>query len=154
MPRKNLQRSVVLPSDIVESLNKYAAQNHITTSQAIRQFIEQGLSVETYDKHQSEIRSYIREEIENTLSVVIKPYMDRLIKMQANATRSSAASLMATVKVLSENYIDNATPEEILANALRLSTVITRSKSKSDAEYLAEAKEWIGADLGKPNDGG
>ena len=68
--------------------------------------------------------------------------------------RSAAASLMATVKVLSENYIDNATPEEILANALRLSTVITRAKSKSDAEYLAEAREWIGADLGKPSDGG
>ena len=44
--------------------------------------------------------------------------------------------------------------EEILANALRLSTVITRAKSKSDAEYLAEAREWIGADLGKPSDGG
>lgn len=154
MPRKNPHRSVVLTDDLAEALNKYAAQNHTTASQAIRQFIEQGLSVETYEKHQSEIRSYIREEIENTLSVVIKPYMDRLIKMQANATRSSAASLMATVKVLSENYIDNATPEEILANALRLSTAITKTKLKSDAEYLAEAKEWIGADLGRPSDGG
>ncbi len=152
MPRKNLQRSVVLPSDIAESLNLYAAQNHITTSQAIRQFIEQGLSVETYEKHRTEIRSYIREEIENTLSVTIKPYMERLIKMQTNATRSSAASLMATIKVLSENYIDNTSPEEILANALRLATAITKAKPKSDAEYLAEAKEWIGADLGKPNE--
>lgn len=152
MPRKNLQRSVVLPSDIVEALNKYAAQNRITTSQAIRQFIEQGLSVETYEQHQSEIRAYIREEIENTLSVAIKPFMERLIKMQANATRASAAALMSTVAVLSENFIDSATPEEILANALRLSTAITKNKPKSDAEYLAEAREWLGADLGKQND--
>ena len=73
MARKNPQRSVSLPNEITESLNIYAAQNHITVSDAIRQFIEQGLSVETYKKHQSEIRSYIREEIENTLSGVIKP---------------------------------------------------------------------------------
>ncbi len=154
MGSKNQRRAVVLTESLVDALNKYAAKNHITTSETIRQFIEQGLSVETYEKHQTEIRSYIREEIENTLSVTIKPYMERLIKMQANATRSSAASLMATVKVLSENYIDNTSPEEILANALRLATAITKAKPKSDAEYLAEAKEWIGADLGKPNEGG
>ncbi len=152
MPRKNLQRSVVLPPDTVEALNKYAAQNHSTTSEVIRGFIEKGLAVETYEKHQSEIRKYIREEIENTIPVVVKPYMERLIKMQANAMRTSAAALMSTVAVLSESYIDNATPEEILANALRLSTAITKSKPKSDAEYLAEAKAWINADLGKQND--
>lgn len=152
MQRKNPCRSVVLTNDLVDALNKYAAKNHSTVSQTIRQFIEQGLSVETYENHQSEIRKYIREEIENTLNVIIKPYMERLIKMQANTMRTSAASLMSTVAVLSESYIDSATPEEILANALRLSTAITKSKPKSDAEYLAEARAWIGADLGKQND--
>ena len=152
MPRKNLQRSVVLSPDIVTSLNKYAAQNHITSSQAIRQFIEQGLSVETYESHQSEIRAYIREEIENVLAVTMKQYMDRLIKMQAVATRTSSASLLSTISVLSENYIDTATPEEILANSLRLATKITKSKPKSDEEYIAEAREWLNIDLSKPND--
>lgn len=152
MPRKNLQRSVVLPPDTVESLNKYAAQNHITSSQAIRKFIEQGLSVETYESHQSEIRSYIREEIENTLAVTMKQYMDRLIKMQAVATRVSSAALQCNVAVLAENYIDQATPEEILANALRQSCRITRTKPKTDAEYLAEAHEWLNADLDTPSD--
>ena len=98
MPRKNLQRSVVLPPDTVESLNKYAAQNHITS------------------------------------------------------TRVSSAALQCNVAVLAENYIDQATPEEILANALRQSCRITRTKPKSDAEYLAEAHEWLNADLDTPSD--
>lgn len=59
---------------------------------------------------------------------------------------------MTTVSVIAENYIDSATPEEILANALRLSTKITRTRPKSDAEYMAEAREWLNADLDKPND--
>lgn len=40
MLRKNPHRSVVLTDDLAEALNKYAAQNHTTASQAIRQFIE------------------------------------------------------------------------------------------------------------------
>lgn len=151
---ENIKRAVCLTPNMIDSLQRYAASKNITISEAIRDLLERGLCLKMFAEEQNTIRSWIREEIENTLSVVIKPYMDRLIKMQANATRSAAASLMATVKVLSENYIDNATPEEILANALRLSTVITKAKPKSDAEYLAEAREWIGADLGKPSDGG
>lgn len=142
----------MLTEELIDSLDKYAARNHITVSETIRQFIERGLSIETYEQHQSEIRKYIREEIETVLAVQIKPYMDRLIKMQALATRTSAAALETTVSVIAENYVDSATPEEILANALRLATQITRTKPKSDAEYIAEARAWLGVDLGKPND--
>ncbi len=152
MARRNPERSVVLPQDMAEALDVYSSKKRITTSQAIRQFIEKGLSIESYEQHQTEIRKYIREEIETVLPIVIKPYMERLIKMQAVATRVSSAALQCNVAVLAENYIDQATPEEILANALRQSCRITRTKPKSDAEYLAEAHEWLNADLGTSND--
>ncbi len=152
MARRNPERSVVLPQDMAEALDVYSSKKRITTSQAIRQFIEKGLSIESYEQHQTEIRKYIREEIETVLPIVIKPYMERLIKMQAVATRVSSAALQCNVAVLAENYIDQATPEEILANALRQSCRITRTKPKSDAEYLAEAHEWLNADLDTPSD--
>lgn len=152
MDKKNERRAVVLSSSQLESLDKYAASKHITKSEAIRQFIDKGLAIETYEQNQTEIRKYIREEIENVVSIVMKQYMDRLIKMQAVATRTSSAALLSTVSVLAENYIDQATPEEILANALRQSNRITHTKAKSDEEYLAEAHEWLHADLKKPND--
>lgn len=152
MARKNPHRSVVLTDELLDTLNRYAAKNHITGSQAIRQFVEQGLSLESYKQQQTEIRKYIREEIETVLPNIIKPYMERLIKMQANATRTSAAGLMSTISVIADNYIDTTTPEEILARALKLSTHILKTRPKSDEEYLAEAHEWLSADLSKPND--
>ena len=45
MPRKNPERSVVLPQEMAEALDSYSAKKRITTSQAIRQFIEKGLSI-------------------------------------------------------------------------------------------------------------
>lgn len=86
-----------------------------------RQFIEKGLSITSYEQSQTEIRNYIREEIETVMPIVMKRYMERLIAMQAVSTRTSAAALQCCVSVLAENYIDSATPEEILANALRQS---------------------------------
>lgn len=152
MKRKNPCRSVVLTDELMDALDKYAATKHITGSQAIRQFVEQGLSVESYKQHQTEIRSFIREEIETVLPMQIRPYMERLIKMQANATRTSAAALMASISVIAENYIDTATPEEILANAFKLSTNILKTRPKTDDEYLAEARQWLNVELTKPND--
>lgn len=50
--------------------------------QAIRQFIEKGLSITSYEQSQTEIRNYIREEIETVMPIVMKRYMERLIAMQ------------------------------------------------------------------------
>ena len=60
MARRNPERSVVLPQDMAEALDVYSSKKRITTSQAIRQFIEKGLSIESYEQHQTEIRKYIR----------------------------------------------------------------------------------------------
>lgn len=86
------------------------------------------------------------------MPIVMKQYMDRLIAMQAVSARTSAAALQCNVAVLAENYIDSATPEEILANALRQSCRITKTRPKSDDEYLREAHEWLNSDLDAPND--
>ena len=79
MPRKNPERSVVLPQEMAEALDSYSAKKRITTSQAIRQFIEKGLSITSYEQSQTEIRNYIREEIETVMPIVMKRYMERLI---------------------------------------------------------------------------
>ena len=79
----NERRAVVLPHSLLEALDKYAASKHISKSEAIRQFIEKGLSITSYEQNQTEIRNYIREEIETVMPIVMKRYMERLIAMQA-----------------------------------------------------------------------
>ena len=149
---QNIKRSICLTPGMLEELQIFASSKSITVAEAIRYLLERGLSLTMFTEEQDTIRRFIREEIENTLAVTMKQYMDRLIKMQAVTTRVSSAALQCNVAVLAENYIDSATPEEILANALRQSCRITRTKPKSDAEYLAEAHEWLNADLDTPSD--
>lgn len=75
----NERRAVVLPHSLLEALDKYAASKHISKSEAIRKFIEKGLSITSYEQSQTEIRNYIREEIETVMPIVMKRYMERLI---------------------------------------------------------------------------
>lgn len=141
MTRKNPHRSVVLTDELLESLNKYAAQKHTTVSEAIRGFIEQGLSIETYNAEHSKIRGYIREEIEITLT----PYLERLIKLQAKATRASAIGMTTIIGMLTENYTDGRTHEEILARASKFASIYLKTNVRTDEEYLKEAKDLLSA---------
>lgn len=51
----NERRAVVLPHSLLEALDKYAASKHISKSEAIRKFIEKGLSITSYEQSQTEI---------------------------------------------------------------------------------------------------
>lgn len=149
---QNIKRSVCLSAGMLDELQKFASGKNITVAQAIRYLLERGLSLTMFTEEQETIRRFIREEIQTVMPIVMKQYMDRLIAMQAVSTRTSAAALQCCVSVLAENYIDSATPEEILANALRQSCRITKTKPKSDEEYLREAHEWLSVELDTPND--
>lgn len=149
---QNIKRSICLTPEMLEELQRFAASKNITVAEAIRFLLERGLSLSFFTEEQNTIRQFIREEIENVLAVVMKQYMERLIKMQAVTTRTSGAALFSTISVLSELYVETATSEEILANALRQATQITKAKPKSDEDYLAEAHDWLSAGVGKPND--
>ena len=142
---QNIKRSVCLSAGMLDELQKFASGKNITVAQAIRYLLERGLSLTMFTEEQETIRRFIREEIQTVMPIVMKQYMDRLIAMQAVSTRTSAAALQCCVSVLAENYIDSATPEEILANALRQSCRITKTKPKSD-------EEWLSAELDTPND--
>lgn len=149
---QNIKRSVCLSSGMLDELQRFASGRNITVAQAIRYLLERGLSLTMFTEEQETIRRFIREEIQTVMPIVMKQYMDRLIAMQAVSARTSAAALQCNVAVLAENYIDSATPEEILANALRQSCRITKTRPKSDDEYLREAHEWLNSDLDAPND--
>lgn len=149
---QNIKRSVCLSSGMLDELQRFASGRNITVAQAIRYLLKRGLSLTMFTEEQETIRRFIREEIQTVMPIVMKQYMDRLIAMQAVASRTSAAALQCNVAVLAENYIDSATPEEILANALRQSCRITKTRPKSDDEYLREAHEWLNSDLDAPND--
>ncbi len=156
---ENIQRSMYISPDIAEEINRYAISQNICTNEAVRRLLKRGLSLHTIGEEQDTVRKYIRDELNIVIPMILKPFMDkldksieRIIKMQANSTRSSAAALLANVFVIGNTFADEASCDEILANCLKLSTNITRTKQKTDAEYLNEARQWLGTDVTKPKD--
>lgn len=145
---EKVERSVMLSKETAGALTRYAKRNHISGSEAIRRFVEKGLNMDSYTSEQEVIRTYIKSE----LAADIKPYMERIIKMQAKCVRNSAAALMAGVHVLADSYINEIEPEQILANAFRLAAKVTKEQERSFENYSAEAHAWLSGDCTQTND--
>ena len=145
---EKVERSVMLSKETAEALSRYAKRNHISGSEAIRRFVEKGLNMDSYTSEQEVIRNYIKSELASD----IKPYMERIIKMQAKCVRNSAAALMAGVHVLADSYINEIEPEQILANAFRLAAKVTKEQERSFEDYSAEAHAWLSGDCTQTND--
>ena len=145
---EKVERSVMLSKETAGALTRYAQRNYISGSEAIRRFVEKGLNMDSYTSEQEVIRNYIKSE----LAADIKPYMERIIKMQAKCVRNSAAALMAGVHVLADSYINEIEPEQILANAFRLAAKVTKEQERSFEDYSMEAHAWLSGDCTQTND--
>ena len=135
----NRKRSVLMTDESYDALTKYAASRHIPVSEAIRELINSGLSIATYSDEQDKIRGYMREEIENTLT----PYLERLIKLQAKSTRASAIAMTTVIGMLTENYTDGRSHEEILARASKFAASYLKTAVRTEEEYLKEARDLL-----------
>ena len=63
MNQKTQKRSVNFPSETLKTLDKLAAREHTTTSELIRNFVEEGLKVNGYEEQVDFIARIIRQEI-------------------------------------------------------------------------------------------
>jgi dGTP triphosphohydrolase len=141
---------VKLTKETIDSLLKYSAKHHITQSEAIRRFIDKGLSVESYTAEQSLIRGYLREEIE----AVLTKQTDRLIRLQLKATKAASTSMYASIAALADYFADDATYENVVAQALLQAAIYMKQEEEPFEKYLQEAKEMIHASetIGKTDD--
>lgn len=82
-----------------EQLEKYANKYHNgNVSMAIREFIDKGLSINSYKEEISFLRQMINEELEATLN----PYMNRLIAISSKGAIMSASSHFSLGEVLAK----------------------------------------------------
>lgn len=86
-----------IPKHKKEQLEKYANKYHNgNVSMAIREFIDKGLSINSYKEEISFLRQMINEELGATLN----PYMNRLIAISSKGAVMSASSHFALADVL------------------------------------------------------
>lgn len=129
--------------ELQDEIEKYALKHHISKSQAIRSLLEKALSQTSLIDEQNQIRGYIREELKITLEYLLSPHINRIEELAEVGTKTSASSLLCLISVLTEIYYQEASSDEILANALKMAAKITKEPVKSDEEYIIEAQEWL-----------
>ena len=104
------------------------------------------------------IRQYIHEEVNNSLG----PYMSqingilerRIIPICAKASRTSAITFAVVIGMLTENYTDGRTHEQILSTAMKYAGQYLKDKPRGEAEQLALARELLNIAYGLGNDDG
>lgn len=88
---------IKIPKDKKVQLEKYANKNYNgNVSMAIREFIDKGLSINSYKEDISLLREMINEELENTMN----PYMNRIIAISSKGAIMSASSHFTLAEVL------------------------------------------------------
>lgn len=153
----NIRRSIYLTPEMSEQIETYAAAKHIPFNQAVRQLVEKSLTLTSYADGESMIRQYIHEEVNNSLS----PYMSqingilerRIIPICAKASRTSAITFAVVIGMLTENYTDGRTHEQILSTAMKYAGQYLKDKPRGEAEQLASARELLNIAYGLGNDG-
>ena len=152
---QNIRKTVHLNEDTIEQINLLAASKHINFSEAVRLLIEESLDINAARANQSMIRNYIHEEVNNSLG----PYMSqisgilerRIIPICAKASRTSAISFAVIIGMLTENYTDGRTHEQILSTAMKFAGQYLKEKPRSEAENLSSARELLNSAYGFGN---
>ena len=136
---KSHKLSVYLSEASYRTIKTLAAKSHRSLANVIREYVEKGLSIESYSSEFETIRKMIREEMQ----IVAQKDMERLIKIQAKSTKASAISMYVALQLLSEEYADEVAFKELLANASKQASAYMKQKEKSDDEYKAEAEQMM-----------
>lgn len=99
MQNKTVIMTFKMSKNKKEQLEKYANKHHNgNISMALREFIDKGLSINSYKEEISFLRQMINEEVESTLN----PYMNRIIAISSKGAVMSASSHFALAEVLNK----------------------------------------------------
>lgn len=91
------QLTVKVTEEKEQQLKKYANKYHNgNVAMTIREFIDKGLSINSYKEEISLIKETVNEELENTMNA----YMNRLIAISSKGAIMSASSHFTLAEVL------------------------------------------------------
>ena len=121
------QLTVKVTEEKEQQVKKYANKYHNgNIAMAIREFIDKGLSINSYKDEITFIREMINEELEATLN----PYMNRLLSISSKGAIMSASSHYALAEVLNKLVApeDRRILEEVLTENKKKGYVYITSK--------------------------
>ena len=147
MSRRLQQKPIAMTEEMIEAIDKYAAKHNTNFSNAVRLLIDSSLDTDAARANENMIRQYIREE----LDICIAPYLKkiegiiehRVIPICARTGRTSAISFATVIGMLTENYTDGRSHENILTTAKKFAAQYLKEKVKPEEEYRQGAREEL-----------
>lgn len=134
-----VQISVKVTNQTYETLKKLSSKENKPIAEIIRQFIEKGLSLQSYKDDTNFIRIQIREE----MTSILKPSIDRIIKICVKSGIVSAAGYFLNAQALSE-FINPSRQKEFsksLEESKKMGVAYFKLKDKEIEEFYKSDKE-------------
>lgn len=122
--------SFALTEDMKKELDKLSVKLHISTSELIRKYVEEGMSV---DKSKDDI-DFIRKQIREELNSVMDGYMNRIIKLLIRIGTMTITMCFFTSRllyVLVAKHIDKVNYDSMFNDAKKKAGAFLGIKDKS-----------------------
>lgn len=134
------KRSIRFKTESIESMKKLAAIRKVTVSDIVREYVEKGLSVDSY----KDDIDFITEIIHKELKEVLEPQINRIVKMLMKIGKVSAGTMYTNLSLL--QLINDENQEayyEMLTNSLRLGVEYMKKKDFEVDTYLGNTEDVI-----------
>jgi hypothetical protein len=132
----NIRMSFAVSEKMKSELDTVAAKRHITTSELIRDYIDKGMNI---DKTASDI-DFIRKQIREELDLMLKPQVNRLVKLLMRIGMMTISFCYFTSKIvhLFVPFTDRTSYEQIMAEAKHNAAAYMSTRDASiDAAFHA-----------------
>ena len=145
MSEKFIRRSVYLPKETLEKLEKLAINKGLKTSEVIRMFIDKGLNIESSREDIDFIADIIRQELNSIyrledIKEILDKQTNRLAKMMMKIGKMSTGQLFLLISMFLE-IVDSADEDKfdaILDKSMRNGVAYMQKKDFQVNEFLQD----------------
>lgn len=142
--KKTTKISVAIANETLAGLDAMAKSKHITRAAVMRNVLDKGVQINFIENSEGLVRRIVHEEVTESMTRGV----ERLAKLNAKAAKASASALYMLLLLISDDYADEETTEELLANAFSRAAKYLKATEKPHSEYLSEAQGFLSDALG------
>ena len=141
------KRSIRFKAKSIEEIQKIAVIRKVTVSDLVREYVEKGLTVDSY---KGDI-DFITEIIHKELKEILEPQINRIVKMIMKIGKVSAGTMYSNLSLIQLiNDEDQEAYFEMISRSLKLGVEYMKKKDVEIDVYLGNAGDVI-ADSEKVN---
>ena len=134
------KRSIRFKAKSIEEIQKIAVIRKVTVSDIVREYVEKGLTVDSY----KEDTDFITEIIHQELKDILEPQINRIVKMLMKIGKVSAGTMYSNLSLIQLiNDEDQEAFFEMVSRSLKLGVEYMKKKDVEVDAYLSNSNNVI-----------